>query len=206
MRRANDPEFIAYRQYIAEIERYTENEDAMRAIAREPMLKIAFFRTFGYRGEVEFTLMPEVWLRDLPLLVIGRDAHLGYGMILGTGQVSQDGSGVRLRPIAIGARSFCNQHAVIEGGTVIGDDCLVGIGSSIGEACRISDRAQIGDCARLGHEVAIGERTVIGHNARIGNGSVIDPDLRVGDGARIPPQHRLTSAGLFPLLAGRLAA
>lgn len=196
-----DPAFMAYRRYSAELERYVERPNVMKAILREPLLKIAFFRAFGYRGELDFTVMPEVWMRDLPLLVIGRDVHLGYGMVLGTGQMSLDGRGLRLRPIAIGSRSFCNQHAVVEGGTLIGDDCLIGIRAIIGATCRLEDRVHVGDFTRIGADVVVGEGAVIGHNARIGDGAVIDAGCTVPEGGRVPANHRLTPAGLFPLLA-----
>ncbi len=201
-----DPGFRAYRRYMAELEPVVESDSFMDEIGADASVRIWFFRVFGYRGDCEFTLMPEVWMRDLPLLVIGRGAHLGYGMVLGTGQVTLDGAGVGLAPIAIGERSFCNQHAVVEGGAVIGADAAIGIRALVGPSAHVSDRAQIGDFARIGREAVVGAGARIGHGARIGQGAVIDPGVEVGDGARIPAHHRMTAAGLYPLLQASIAA
>ncbi len=205
-RQPGHPTYIAYRNYNRALEVFAECEDAVRIVAADPLLRIAFFRTFGYRGEVNFTMMPQVWLRELPLLVIGRGAHLGRGAVLGTGQITPDGSGVSLLPIAIGERTVLGDFAIVEGGAILGSDVTLGTRSLVGGACHISDGAILGDGVRVGPEVVLGAGAVVGSGASIGAGAVIDPGVVVGEGVRIPARHRLTDAGLFPLLQARIAA
>lgn len=200
------PEYRKYRRYARELEHFTENPEAMRAIIGDVMLKIWFFRVFGYRGELRFSVMPSVWLRDLPLLDIGMDAHLGYGMMLGTGQIDpQDGS-VALKPISIGERTFFNQHSIVEGGTRIDDDCCVGIRALVGADCSIGRSVEIGDFVRIGDGAIIGSAVRIGHGACVGQSAIVDPGLVVPEGAEVPAHHRLTAGGLFPRPHRRLAA
>ena len=42
-----------------------------------PLLRRALFRLFGYRGQMDFTVYPDTWIRDLPLLEFGRGAYVG---------------------------------------------------------------------------------------------------------------------------------
>jgi hypothetical protein len=49
-----------------------------------PWLKWATFRLFGYRGQMDFTIYPDTWIRDLPLLELGRGAYIANRATLGT--------------------------------------------------------------------------------------------------------------------------
>ena len=201
-----DPAFREYQRYVHELEAFTEAPEVMREVLAEPLLKIWFFRVFGYVGELRFSVMPSVWLRDLPLLDIGRDAHLGYGMMLGTSQIDPAAGTIELRQIAIGARTFFNQHSIVEGGTRIGDDCCVGIRAMIGGRCRIDPGCEIGDFVRIGADAMVGGGARIGHGALIGRAAIVDPGLVVEEGGEVPAHHRLTAGGLFPRPHRRLAA
>ncbi|MEO0624409.1 MAG: hypothetical protein AAFU49_21340 [Pseudomonadota bacterium] len=205
-RRQNDDVSQAYRVYTREIEQFTEQPAIMRLVLSDPSLKIWFFRVFGYRGELQFSMMQAVWLRDLPLLTIGRDAHLGYGMMLGTSQILPDGESVLLRRISIGARTFFNQHTVVEGGTRVGEDCSVGVRVSIGGEVQVGDNVEVGDFARIGDQVILGAGSRVGCGAMIGRAAIVDPGMAVEDGADVPAFHRLTSGGLFPRPHRRIAA
>lgn len=195
-----------YRRYCAALVVFTESPDVMRMILAEPILRISFFRVFGYRGEVRFSMMPSVQLRDLPLLDIGRDAHLGYGVMLGTAEMLPNRKAMALRPIAIGARTFFNQHSVVEGGTRIGAECSIGIRGLVQGDCTVGDRVEIGDFARIGRGAILGDGARIGHGAIVGEGSIVDAGIAVDEGAEVPAHHRLTAGGLFPRPHRRLAA
>jgi hypothetical protein len=41
-----------------------------------PWLKALVFRLFGYRGDLNFTVYPDTWIRDLPLLDFGKGAYI----------------------------------------------------------------------------------------------------------------------------------
>src|SRR5690606_32657555 len=41
-----------------------------------PALKRLLFRLFGYRGPTDFTVYPDTWIRDLPLLHFGSGVYV----------------------------------------------------------------------------------------------------------------------------------
>lgn len=195
------PVFRRYRLYSAALETFVEEPPVMREILSDPLRRIGFFRLFGYRGEIDFTMMPSVWVRDLPLLDIGRDAHLGYGMALGTGRICA--TGVQLKTIRLGERSVFAQHSVVEGGTRIGKETRVGIRGIVGPDCMIGDSVELSDFARLSEGVSVRDGARIGEGAVVGAGAVIDEGVRIEDRAEVPAWHRVTEAGVFPLPQSR---
>ena len=58
--------------YTMELRNFVYNPAVLNVIFTDQALKEKFFRTFGYKGEVNFTIYPKCWLRDLPLLDIGK--------------------------------------------------------------------------------------------------------------------------------------
>ncbi|MEM9144944.1 MAG: hypothetical protein AAGC57_02020 [Pseudomonadota bacterium] len=188
------------------MERFTDHAQVLQAVLDDVAMKIWFFRVFGYRGDLQFRIMPAVWIRELTLLDIGRDAHIGYGVMLGTSRILNDGDSVLLRRIAIGERCFFNQHGVVEGGASIGSDCSIGIRSTIGADSKIGDGVEIGDVVRIGEEASIGDGCRIGCGASVGAGSIVDPGVVLEDGRAVPAHHRLTFGGLFPMPHRRIAA
>ena len=55
-----------------------------------PILKKLLFRIFGLRGNTNFTLYPDTWVRDLPLLHLGEGAYLSNRATMGTNMVLHD--------------------------------------------------------------------------------------------------------------------
>lgn len=52
-----------------------------------PLLRKLVFRLFGYRGNMNFTVYPDTWIRDLPLLDIGEGAYLSNKATIGTNMI-----------------------------------------------------------------------------------------------------------------------
>ena len=198
--------YRCYRLYNAALGAFTEDGDLMRQIFGDEMLRIAFFRAFGYRGDLDFAMMPSVALHDLPLLEIGAGAHIGYGVTLGGEEEPYAGVPVSLETIRIGAGCFLNQHAVVEPGARMAEGVCIGIRAMIGRGAELGERVDIGDFSTVGNGAMIGEGAQIGHNAHVGDGAIVDPGLTVADGDAVPPHHRLTAGGLFPRPQSHLAA
>jgi hypothetical protein len=49
------------------------------------------FRLFGYRGSMKFTVYPDTWIRDLPLLMFGEGAYVSNRATLRTNIVLSNG-------------------------------------------------------------------------------------------------------------------
>lgn len=49
-----------------------------------PILKHIVFRAFGYKGSLNITLYADTWIRDLPLLEIGKGVYIANKATIGT--------------------------------------------------------------------------------------------------------------------------
>ncbi len=201
-----DPLRTAHQRYLDELDRFLCCPDTMRSILAEPVLKIWFFRTFGYRGDLRFHMEPSVLIRELPLLDIGRGARIGYGAVLRTGIVTPGTAAIRLAPIDIGELAEIGAHCLIDGGSEIGRDAVVEERVEIGTDCRLAEGARIGVSTRIGDFAIIGTESRIGARSVIGRGAVIDAGVTVEECGEVPDHHRLTAGGLFPMPHRRLAA
>ncbi len=196
--------------------RETENQDyqdrlvytkALRKFAYNPAilnevfscseLKESFFRTFGYKGALDFTIYPKCWLRDLPVLDIGSDTYLADGILLGTNQVSTDQKVLKVGTIKIGERCVFDQDCKLGYNANIGDDCIIGIQTSIGLKCKMGNNVKIGEATTIRHGVTIGNDVIIGSESQIGNFCVIEEGVVLEEFSTIPSFSIVTKEGIF---------
>lgn len=57
-----------------------------------PALRNSIFRLFGYRGSSEIVIYPDTWIRDLPLLKIGKGSYISNRATIGTNICLSDGN------------------------------------------------------------------------------------------------------------------
>lgn len=150
-----------------------------------PFLKQLVFRLFGYKGNLDFALYPDSWIRDLPLVNIGKGAYIANRSTLGTNLSLTDGSTL-VGPITIGE------------GALIGHLCAMAVGCKIQDGAEMESTASMGVRVKLGknvkvcpkagiyHAVDIGENSVIGASASIGMKVRIGPNIKIAMGACIP--------------------
>ncbi len=138
-----------------------------------PFFRRVVFRLFGYRGSLEFTLYPDTWIRDLPLLEFGTGAYianratLGTNMVLGSGRIIVD----RIR---VGANAVVGHLAAIGPGTRVDDGAEIGVGAIVGIGVTVGAGAIVSPCA------------TVYHHARLGKNSVVGPGVVVGPYQNIP--------------------
>ena len=101
--------------YTSVLRDFVYNPAVLNVIFGDQELKEQFFRAFGYQGEVDFTIYPKCWLRDLPLLDLGKKLYLGDDILLGTNQVTPDQEKLVVGPIKIGDYCVFNQGCAIGG-------------------------------------------------------------------------------------------
>lgn len=124
---------------------------------------------------------------------ISINAHVANWVVLGAGCVVHDFALVGrfpsthhalarqpnvTRSLTIGERVDIGPHAIIYGGTVIGNDCL------------------IGDAASIREGVIIGSRCVIGRHVTINYDVVLEDEVRIQDGTHITGGCKI-GAGTF---------
>jgi carbonic anhydrase/acetyltransferase-like protein (isoleucine patch superfamily) len=139
-----------------------------------PLLKRITFRLFGYRGSMNFTIYPDTWIRDLPVLRFADGAYISNRATLGTNIIFKNGF-ILVGPITLGEKALVGHLSMIGPGVKVESNAEIGVGSVVGISATIEESAFIGPCSGIGHGARIGRRASIGHN------SVIDSGAQVGD-------------------------
>lgn len=140
-----------------------------------PPLKWVVFRLFGYRGCCAFTLYPDTWIRDLPLLTVGRGAYLSNKSTIAPNIATPDGALVVGR-VDIGAGAMIGHGTMVAPGVSIGVQAVVGVGCGINTGAVLEERCTVGNMsgvdlgARIGKAATVGACNVIGARATIGPG------------------------------------
>jgi UDP-3-O-[3-hydroxymyristoyl] glucosamine N-acyltransferase len=184
--------------YTKELRNYLYNPAVLNLIFGEPELKELFFRTFGYKGQMDFTIYPKCWLRDLPLLDIGKNVYLGDNILLGTNQVTPDQKTLVVGPIKIGDNCIFNQGCTVGGKTTIGQDGVIGFEVAFGFSNKVGDRVKIGERATIGHGNRIGNDVTMGFMSKIGHFCVIEDGVTIDEMTDIPSYSLVTKEGVFP--------
>jgi carbonic anhydrase/acetyltransferase-like protein (isoleucine patch superfamily) len=156
-------------------------------------LKFLTFRIFGYRGCVDFTIYPDTWVRDLPLLDFGPGAYVSNRATIGTNIVMLDGS-ILVDGISVG-RGSCIGHLLMLGpGVTVGTNVDVGVGAAIGLQTNLMDGAKIGPALAIEHGVEVNVEAVIGSVSYLGSCSRIGREVTVPPGSLIPRRARVKTS------------
>lgn len=138
-----------------------------------PVLKRITFRLFGYRGSMNFTIYPDTWIRDLPLLNFSDGVYLSNRATLGTNLVL--GNNILVDRINLGKDVVIGHLAMLAPGVHVGNSSEIGVGSVIGIKVRVGAGCIIGggsaleSGAEIGDEVQIGGRSFIAARAKVGS-------------------------------------
>jgi len=156
-------------------------------------LKALAFRLFGYRGALDFTVYPDTWIRDLPLLDLGSGAYVSNRATLGTNIVLANGR-ILVDRIVVGPRALVGHLTMLAPGVEIEEAAEIAVGCAIGVRVRVGPRAHIGGLCRVENGARIGA------GANVGNCSFVASRSSVRAGQRVPP------ASVLRLADGRPAA
>lgn len=203
---ARNPEDNNYNSRIAYTKRlreYMYNPVLLNLILSDLDLKTLFFKTFGYKGQMSFTIYPDIWLRDLPLLDFGENVYLGNGIVLGTNQVSRDQRFITVGTIKIGTNTIIDQRGAIGYNSTLGQNCSLGFQVSLGIKSNIGNNTSIGECTNIGHGVKIGDAVRIGQCCTIGNMSIIENEVSLDLATVIPAYSLVSSNGIINYRTGK---
>ena len=183
--------------YTQELRNYIYNPAVLNVVFGCQELKEKFFKVFGYKGDVDFTIYPKCWLRDLPLLDIGKKVYLGDNILLGTNQVTPDQKTLVVGAIKIGDDCIFNQGCTVGGKTTIGRNGVIGFEVGIGFNNKIGDNVRIGERSTMGHGNQIGNNVIVGFMCKIGHFCIIEDDVNLEEMPDIPSYSRVTKEGIF---------
>ena len=148
-------------------------------LAIDPLRECAF-RLFGYRGNMSFTIYPDTWIRDLPLIHFGKGAYIANRSTLGSNVCLQSGE-ILVGKISIGERSVVGHLAVIGLDSKMDSDSELGVGATTGIQVTIGRKAKVGAISGLNHGAKVGDECEIGAMSYVGLGT------RVLDGVHLAP-------------------
>lgn len=144
-----------------------------------PVLKWLTFRLFGYRGQMDFTLYPDTWIRDLPLLDFGKGAYVANKATLGTNLARIDGT-ILVGRLSIGKGAVVGHLAVVGLGTTLDEHSEVGMGAFVGLRCKLGRESLVQPCCGISHHTTVGVKAIVGAV------SAIDTRTEIGDGIVLP--------------------
>lgn len=141
-----------------------------------PPLKRIVFRLFGYRGCCSFTLYPDTWIRDLPLVSVGRGAYLSNKATISPNIATPDGR-IVVAPVAIGERALIGHGSMIAPGVAVGAEAVVGAGCAINFGAVLEDGCTVGSLTGIDQGARIGKHATIGTRNGIAARVIIGPGL-----------------------------
>jgi carbonic anhydrase/acetyltransferase-like protein (isoleucine patch superfamily) len=152
-----------------------------------PPLKAVLFRLFGYRASLDFTTYPDTWIRDLPVLDLGRGAYLSNRATIGTNIVMMNGD-ILVDRITLGDGALVGHLAMLAPGVSLGRSVQVGVGVAIGIKSRLEEGVQVGPSCTIEHNVVLGANVRVGTESYVGSGSRIGPGVHIPPGSVVPPK------------------
>jgi UDP-3-O-[3-hydroxymyristoyl] glucosamine N-acyltransferase len=170
-----------------------------------PSLKWLTFHIFGYRGGMDFTVYPDTWIRDLPLLTFGAGAYVSNRATLGTNIVLSNGF-LLVDAITLGANSLVGHLAMLAPGVELEADAEVAVGCGVGIGARLGRNSFVGPCSVIEHGVHLGTKAAVGAHSYIGSGAFLSDGVRVCAGSVIKPRTKIAKPDVKHLLAFRTEA
>jgi carbonic anhydrase/acetyltransferase-like protein (isoleucine patch superfamily) len=159
-----------------------------------PGFKSYMLKLFGYKGpSTSFVVYPDTWLRDLPVLSIGKDAYLANRATIGTNICMNDNT-ILVDSIRVNDKGLVGHLVVlgpgcqIETGAELGVGTTIGIRSWIGPQVSIKPECFINHGCNLEEGCEIGTRSYVGLRVRIGKGVKVPAGANIPEGAVIMQQ------------------
>ncbi len=157
-----------------------------------PPLKWLLFRLYGYRGNLDFTVYPDSWIRDLPLLRVGEGVYLANRCTVGTNLCLNDDS-ILVGKCTFDDHSLVGHLGVFGLGSRIGKHGELGVAAATGIRVIMGDNVRIAPCATINHGARLGDNVRIGTAANVGMKSRIAANIEVAAGANIPARADIKS-------------
>jgi carbonic anhydrase/acetyltransferase-like protein (isoleucine patch superfamily) len=155
-----------------------------------PCLKWLLFRLFGYKGSMNFTIYPDTWIRDLPLLSFGEGTYVSNRVTLGTNLALSNGQ-ILVDKITCRRKSLVGHLALVGLGTEIGEGAEIGMRCEIGIRCSIGRGALVQPTSGLNHHCTIGENAVIGSRSHLELAAQVGPGIKIPPGSFVPGRSKI---------------
>ncbi|MGE0615216.1 MAG: hypothetical protein AB7P04_06220 [Bacteriovoracia bacterium] len=148
-------------------------------------LKRFLLKGFGYRGSPDVNFAPDAWIRDLPVMKVGRGVYVANKSTVGTNMCLSDGT-IMVDHVTLKDGAMIGHLSMIAPGCSIGAKAEVSVGCAIGIRAQFGDGARVGPMSLVNHGAIIGDNVDIGASAYIGVKTRIAPGLKIPGGANFP--------------------
>ena len=150
-----------------------------------PILRKLTFRLFGYKESCEFVVYPDTWIRDLPVLKIGKGAYLSNRATIGTNICLSDGN-ILVDQVLVEDGGLVGHLTMLAPGAKIGNKTEIGVGVAIGIRSRIFANAKVNPGCVINHGAVVGEGAEVGTHSYVGIKATIGKNIKIPGGANIP--------------------
>jgi UDP-3-O-[3-hydroxymyristoyl] glucosamine N-acyltransferase len=150
-----------------------------------PWLKWMTFRLFGYKGQMDFTVYPDTWIRDLPLLDFGKGVYVANRATLGTNMPLKNGR-ILVDGIRLGEGALISHLTMLAAGVQIGKGSEIGPGCAVGVRVKVGDHTTVLGTSQLNHASKIGDNVYLGANCYVGFGAEVPSGTKLGGYKSIP--------------------
>jgi carbonic anhydrase/acetyltransferase-like protein (isoleucine patch superfamily) len=150
-----------------------------------PTLRKVLLRLFGYAGDLDFVVYPDTWIRDLPLLKVGRGAYLSNKATIGTNICLNDGT-VLVDQVRVDDGAMVGHLTMLGPGAWLEEKAEVGVGVAVGLGARLGKGARVGPCCLVNHGARLGEGTEVGAGSYVGFKARIAGGVRLPAGSNVP--------------------
>lgn len=157
-----------------------------------PLLRRLLFRLFGYRGQMAFTVYPDTWIRDLPLLDFGPGAYVANKSTLGTNVCLNDGS-ILVDRISLGKGTMIGHMSMLAPGVVLEEGAEIGVAVALGMRVHLEAGVSVGGCCDISHLTRMEAGASTGTSVNVGAGCRIGPRVHLPAGSFVPPRSKWRS-------------
>jgi carbonic anhydrase/acetyltransferase-like protein (isoleucine patch superfamily) len=155
------------------------------AVLTFPALKAWVFTLFGYKHSTNFTVYPDTWLRDLPVLKIEEGAYLSNRATVGTNIRMSDGT-VLVDTFVAKEKALIGYMAVCAPGSSFGVNSEIGARSTIGIRVKCEEYSTLSPSVIVNHGAIIEKSAEIGNATFIGSKAIVRAGVRIPAGTSIP--------------------
>ena len=124
---------------------------------------------------MKFTVYPDTWIRDLPLLHFDEGAYVSNRATLGSNIIIDENT-VRIGKIHLGKKAMIGHLAVVGHGLKMEANSEIGVRTVTGIEVSLGENADVGAACNIGHFVAVGK------NAKIGESAYVATKTKIADG------------------------
>src|SRR5262249_27483414 len=123
-----------------------------------PVFKALVLRLYGYKGPTDFTVYPDTWIRDLPVLHFESGVYISNRATIGSNIILNDGN-IMIDAIRFGKKSLLGHLSLIAAGSKVGDGAEIGINAAIGIRVTLKDGSCVKPTCSINHGGVIGVKT-----------------------------------------------